>query len=136
VPNFATIALDFVKIAGLDSIVEICEGPAAKTLKRLHTEGTVRHKGVFLIDHWEKIYLSDLQFCEDLGMLKKGSVVIADNTDYPGAPDSVEYVRSGGRAGKVKFESKAHDTTNEKGTPVSNFHSLIVGITNTMTERP
>jgi catechol O-methyltransferase len=94
------IVRDFVKIAGLDSVVEVCEGPAAETLKRLHTEGTVTHTDVLLIDHWEKFYLPDLQVCEDLGILKKGSVVIEDNTDYPSAPDYVEYMRSGGRAGR------------------------------------
>lgn len=116
--DFAKIARDFVHLAGLDALVQICEGPAAETLKSLHAEGTLTHADVLLIDHWEKFYVSDLQVCEELELLRKGSVVIADNTDMPGAPDYVEYVRGGGR-GKVRYESRAFETTEEKGVPVS-----------------
>lgn len=119
--DFAKIARDLIDLAGLASIVQVCEGPAAETLKRLHAEGSVTHTDVLVIDHWEKYYLSDLQVCEDLGLLRKGSMVIADNTDMPGAPDYVEYVRAGGRAGKVKYESDAYETTEEKGVPVSPY---------------
>lgn len=38
------------------------------------------------IDHDKKKYGSDLQLLEDWGLIQKGTVVIADNILYPGAP--------------------------------------------------
>jgi catechol O-methyltransferase len=51
---------------------------------------------VVLLDHWKDVYLSDLLLCEKLQVFHEGSIISADNTDYPGAPDYVKYVKRGG----------------------------------------
>jgi len=59
-------------------------------------------------DHWEDSYLPDLQLCEELSLFHKGSVVIADNVDFPGAPAYAAYVKAGGQEGaKVKYTTES-----------------------------
>src|ERR1700761_5280915 len=105
-PSFAKIASDFVDLAGLSDCVEVVLGQSADSLRTLKQEGKVDKIDVLFLDHWEKFYVSDLQLCEDLGLLHEGTIVIADNTDMPGAPDYLKYLKSGGRPGKIKYESK------------------------------
>lgn len=119
--KFVKIASSLVELAGLSDIVEVVQGPAAESLKRLKEEGRLTKADVLFIDHWEKYYVADLKVCEELGFLQPGSVVIADNTDMPGAPDYVEYVQKGGGGGEesVKYDSKTYQTTTQKKVPVS-----------------
>lgn len=61
---------------------------------------------MLFLDHWEKFYVPDLRLCEELSLLKPGSVIVADNTDMPGAPDYLKYVEGGGEGGwKYRCES-------------------------------
>lgn len=122
--ELAQIARDLVKLSGLEDVVTVMDGPGAESLKKLAAEGKVQPRGVdaVFIDHWEKLYVQDLQVCEEIQVLHKGSVIIADNTDFPGAPDYVEYVKGGGscRPGAVRYESKTLDTEETiPGRPVS-----------------
>lgn len=110
-PKLAAVARDFVRIAGLDGIVSVIEGSGSDSLKKLHAEGKIAagQLDMVFIDHWEKYYVPDLRLCEDLGLFRKGSVAVADNTDYPGAPAYLEYVRGGGSKdgkSKVRYETK------------------------------
>ena len=120
-PTFVKIARDFVHLAGLSDTVEIVEGPAAESLKSLTKNSSLAKIDVLFIDHWEKFYLADLSVCEELGLLQTGSVVIADNTDMPGAPDYVEYVKKGGSGEKERprYESETYETTTQPRVPVS-----------------
>lgn len=113
------LSRDLVQLAGLDEIVHVLEGPASESLRTLYDEGKVTSGGVDMafIDHWEEYYLPDLQLCEKLGVFHKGSLVIADNTDFPGAPKYLEYVRSGG-SGAVRYESEGYTSQTKRG-PVS-----------------
>lgn len=118
-PTMVRLSKDLVQLAGLDDIVHVLEGPASESLRKLYYEGKVTASGVDMafIDHWEKYYLPDLQLCEELGVFHKGSLIIADNTDFPGAPEYLEYVRSGG-LGAVRYESEGHKSETKRG-PVS-----------------
>ena len=122
-PTFVKITRDFVDLAGLSDIVEVLEGEAADSLRKLKQEGRLAKTDMLFIDHWKKFYLPDLQVCEGLGFLQAGSIVIADNTDMPGAPDYLEYVQKGGsgKEGSVKYESKTYETTTQKRVPVSSL---------------
>jgi catechol O-methyltransferase len=46
------------------------------------------------VDHNKDVYLSDLKRLLDVGWLHPGSVVVADNVRFPGAPDYLAYMRS------------------------------------------
>ncbi|GIJ89172.1 hypothetical protein Asppvi_008102 [Aspergillus pseudoviridinutans] len=117
----ARVARDLVRLAGLEDLVRVLEGPAAESLKKLHIEGKVKPRAVDMafFDHWEKFYLPDLQLCEDLNLFHRGSLVIADNTDFPGAPDYLAYVKAGGRGGKgtVRYDSQSLKAVAEEGHP-------------------
>ena len=105
-PRWGAITSSFVELAGLKGIVDVVIGPAESSLRRLVAEGILK-KGtvdVLLLDHWEKEYVSALKVCEELGLLRKGSIIFADNVITPGAPDYLEYVR-GANTG-LKYESK------------------------------
>lgn len=107
-PQVAAVARDLVQAAGVDDIVEVLVGPGADSLRRLHAEGRVPAGGVdaVFIDHFEQYYLPDLKLCEELGLFHPGSLVLADNTDMPGAPDYLAHVRKGGE-GPVKYETRS-----------------------------
>lgn len=116
------VSRNMVHLAGLDDLVHVIEGPAAELLKRLYDEGNITAGGVDLVffDHWEKHYVPDLQLCEQLGIFREGSLAIADNTDMPGAPDYLKYVRAGG-TGSVKYESKGYGSETKTKGPISIF---------------
>ncbi|PWY81622.1 S-adenosyl-L-methionine-dependent methyltransferase [Aspergillus sclerotioniger CBS 115572] len=120
-PGMVRVAREFIQLAGLDDVVHVLEGPAAESVKRLYEEGKIARGGVDMVffDHWEKYYLPDLLLCEDLRVLREGSLVIADNTDMPGAPQYLKHVRSGGGGvlGMVRYESKAFESTTQIGVP-------------------
>lgn len=115
-PEMVRVSRELVHLAGLDEIVHVLEGPGAESLEILYNKGAVTRGGVDMafIDHWEKYYLPDLQWCEELGVFHKGSLVIADNTDMPGAPQYLKYVRAGG-TGSVKYDSKPYDSKAKRG---------------------
>lgn len=129
----AKIARDFVELAGLKDVVTIIQGPGAESLKKLFADGKITEHGVDMVfmDHWKGFYLPDLKLCEELKLFHEGSVILADNTDFPGAPDYLDYVQKGGSgaAGAVKYESKTIDTVGkgqegQQHKPVSVYFTL------------
>ena len=96
-PLFASIAMNLVELAGLSEVVKVVVGPAEASLKRLCKEGRVEGVDMLFLDHLEELYVSDLKVCEELGVLRTGAMVVADNVVRPGAPEYREYVRSSAR---------------------------------------
>ena len=45
-----------------------------------------------LMDHWKPEYAVDLRRLESLGLIRTGTVVLADNVLFPGAPELLEYL--------------------------------------------
>jgi len=58
-----------------------------------------------LIDHVKELYLPDLQLMLSLNLLRKGSVIVADNILMPGAPDYKKWVLA-----QKCFETTVHST--------------------------
>ncbi|RAH49694.1 putative O-methyltransferase [Aspergillus brunneoviolaceus CBS 621.78] len=112
--SIAQVARDFIELVGLQEVVHVLVGPASESLRGLVEQGKIAPGGVDMafFDHWEKFYLSDLQLCEELALFHVGSKVIADNTDIPGAPDYLEYVRAGGKGGEgeVRYTTRSFET--------------------------
>lgn len=125
-PQMASLARDLVQLASLEGVVHVLEGPGSESLRALHANGTVKSVDMAFFDHWEKFYLPDLQLMEELKLWRVGSLAIADNTDFPGAPDYLKYVKNGGSGtpGSVKYESESFDSKSAHG-PVSN---MTVGV--------
>lgn len=117
-PDFVRIIRDFVEIAGLTDIVEVVEGQSGDSLRNLKQQKGIEKIDALFLDHWEKFYLSDLKVCEELGLLRVGSVVVADNTDMPGAPEYLRYVEGGGE-GAWKYRCEKVLVDEPQGSPVS-----------------
>ena len=119
-PNFAEITRQHVELAGLSDLVEVVEGESAASLRRLKAEGKLNTIDMLFLDHWEKYYVSDTQLCEELGLFRKGSLIIADNVDIPGAPAYLEYINAGGsgKPGSVKYKTKTYMAPESEPGPV------------------
>lgn len=92
--EFSSISRQLIEIAGLSDIVTVVTGPAEESIRKLHKEGTLSSIDFLFIDHVESLYAPDFKACEELGLLKKGAVIAADNVIRPGAPEYRAFVRS------------------------------------------
>jgi catechol O-methyltransferase len=72
---------------------------------------------VFL-DHAKEAYLPDLKLILSTGWLRKGSVIVADNVRFPGAPDYKQFVEE--REGKL-FQTTHHETLLEYQTTMADL---------------
>lgn len=96
-PANAAIARRNIEHAGLSDRITVVDGTlgdGGKTLEHLRTAiglGPGQLDAVFL-DHAKDHYLSDLHLLEDSGWLHPGSVAVADNVKFPGAPDYKAYM--------------------------------------------
>lgn len=94
-PEYAAVAAEMVGMTGLSEFVTIVVGPSEGSLGRLHAEGVWKQGiDVLFLDHVESLYVQDLKVCEGLGLLKAGTLILADNVVRPEAPDYDQYVRA------------------------------------------
>lgn len=108
----AEIARRVLAHAGVSDRVTVVTGflgDDGKTLERLSREFGLTPGGldVVFIDHAKEAYLSDLERILAKKWLRAGSVVVADNVGFPGAPEYRAYIES--REGK-HWKTKAHET--------------------------
>ncbi|XP_018412485.1 PREDICTED: catechol O-methyltransferase-like [Nanorana parkeri] len=101
----AAVSREMIEFAGFKDTIEVIEGSTEKIIPRLRTDYGVEHLDFVFIDHYNERYTADTKLLEELGLLKKGSVIVADNVVYPGAPDFLEYVRTSGRYECTNFPS-------------------------------
>lgn len=94
-PENAKVAEAVVAHAGHGDVVQVLGGRLA-TDALMDVRDNVNNQPVDLIfmDHFKDCYLPDLKKMEALGLLHEGTVVVADNVVYPGAPGYLEYVDS------------------------------------------
>lgn len=92
--DFAAIAREMVELSGLTEMVTFIVGPAEVSLRQLKEQGKVSEVDLLFLDHEEELYVPDFKVCEELKLLKKGSVIVADNVVRPGAPEYRTLVRS------------------------------------------
>jgi catechol O-methyltransferase len=78
--------------AALDARVEVIHGTADAVIppRRVPFD-------LVFIAHWKDLYLPDLTRLEAHGLLRSGSVVVADNVGFFDVNEYLEYVRSSGR---------------------------------------
>ncbi|OAA74238.1 catechol O-methyltransferase [Cordyceps fumosorosea ARSEF 2679] len=92
--EFASIVRAFLALAGLSSFVKVTVGPSSDSIRALHDAGQLSQMDFLFLDHYKPAYLPDLQLCEELGLIQKGTVIAADNVIKPGNPPYLAYVRS------------------------------------------
>lgn len=108
-PKFAAIARQMIEFAGLADVCTVFDGKSTETLPHLpklisdHNSAkngakaasltAILQVDLFFIDHVKGLYLGDFKLIEELGYLKKGSTIVADNVIFPGAPDYLKHIR-------------------------------------------
>ena len=91
-PTFASVARELIALAGLDQTVEIIEGPCRDSLRKLQQQGAGQFDLIF-IDHAKVLYFNELKLCEELGFIKPGTTVMADDMVRQGNAKYSAYVR-------------------------------------------
>ena len=92
-PQFVEAACGNIEHAGLGERVTVVEGSSTEMIPTL--EGPF---DLVFLDHWKDLYLGDLQLLEERKLLRRGSVVVADNVGKVfGAERYLDYVRNCGR---------------------------------------
>ena len=96
-----------VKLAGLSGQITFLHGPSTDVISQL--DGTF---DLIFLDHWKDLYKTDLQLIERRGLIRPGSIVVADNVGKIFNPDDyLDYVRTSGqyrsenRAGTIEYTS-------------------------------
>ncbi|KAM3875457.1 transmembrane O-methyltransferase homolog [Diretmus argenteus] len=105
----AAIAEKIIRLAGFDDdTVELIVNPSDEVIPRLRSDYGLERLDFVFMDHWKKCYLPDLQMLEGSGLLGKGSMIVADNVLFPGAPNFLRHVRRCGL-----YEWRIHRATLE-----------------------
>ena len=81
-----------VEMAGLAEQIEFIHGPSTRMIEQMEQSFDV----VFL-DHWKDLYKQDLIILEERGLVRSGTIVVADNVgEIFGATEYLDYVRNSG----------------------------------------
>lgn len=104
-PEFAAVATMLVDLAGLRDFVKILVGSSDVVLHKLCTTGELTKIDIMFLDHFKAAYITDLKLCEELNMIRPGTVLAADNVIRPGNPVYLEYVRSSVETKRKKAKS-------------------------------
>uniref|UniRef100_A0A672YNP7 catechol O-methyltransferase n=1 Tax=Sphaeramia orbicularis TaxID=375764 RepID=A0A672YNP7_9TELE len=99
------IARQIIAWAGLQDKVQLVEEASGDWIPKMRTEFGVETFDLVFLDHWKDRYLPDTKLLEDCGLLRKGSVLLADNVIFPGTPEYLEYVRSSPQYESQYFQS-------------------------------
>ncbi|NXC14445.1 COMT methyltransferase, partial [Corythaeola cristata] len=96
-PEFAAIAKQMIEFAGVQDKVKLLEGPSEEIIPQLKKKHEVDTLDFVFLDHWKDRYTSDAILIQECNLLRKGSVLLADNVIVPGAPEFLNYIRNNPR---------------------------------------
>ncbi|XP_043928945.1 transmembrane O-methyltransferase [Protopterus annectens] len=100
----AAIAEKIVRLAGFDDdVVELIVGVSEEVIPQFKDKYEVDCFDFVFMDHWKRCYLRDLQLLEEERLLREGTIILADNVIFPGAPHFLQYVKTCG-----KYQCKVH----------------------------
>lgn len=120
-PDYAAIARQVIEWAGLENKVQLVQGASGDWIPKIKEHFGVTSFDLVFLDHWKDRYLPDTQLLEECGLLRKGSVLLADNVICPGTPDYLAYVRSSPSYESQYFKSHLEYTQAEDGLEKSVF---------------
>lgn len=120
-PAFAAIARQIIAHAGLQDKVTVVEGPSGELIPKIKEQFGIKSFDFVFLDHWKDRYVADTKLLEDCGLLKKGTVLLADNVICPGAPEYLKYVRNNPRYENRYYPSYLEYTKAEDGLEKSVF---------------
>ncbi|XP_003801756.1 catechol O-methyltransferase [Otolemur garnettii] len=96
-PDYAVITQKMVEFAGLQDRVTVVVGASQDIIPQLKKKYDVDTLDMVFLDHWKDRYLPDTLLLEECGLLRKGTVLLADNVICPGTPDFLAHVRGSDR---------------------------------------
>ena len=112
------VARKMIRLAGLEDRIEILHGSSSELIATL--EGSF---DIVFLDHWKALYEPDLKLIERSGLIRRGSIVIADNVGpIFGVESYLDYVRNGGKYKSSYISGHAeYWETIEDGVEISVF---------------
>ncbi|XP_040261200.1 catechol O-methyltransferase A-like isoform X2 [Bufo bufo] len=120
-PHYAQVAREIFQYAGLDAQVELLVGSSTVLIPQLKKKLDIEKFDLVFIDHWKVSYLPDTKLLEECGLLKAGTILLADNVICPGAPDYLEYIRNCPRYRSQCFPAQLEYLQVEDGVEKSVF---------------
>jgi len=97
----ANVAREMIHLAGLSSVIKVIQNDSASAIAEL-SRSNESFDLVFL-DHHKDLYLRDLKLMEKTRLIRKGTILFADNVIFPGTPEYLKYVRSSPKKYDTKF---------------------------------
>ncbi|XP_068598924.1 catechol O-methyltransferase B [Brachionichthys hirsutus] len=119
--DYAAVARQVIDWAGLGDQVQLVEGASADWIPKMKEQFGVKTFDLVFLDHWKEAYLPDTKLLEESGLLRKGTVLLADNVICPGTPQYLEYIRSSRRYQTQFYKSHLEYTKAEDGMEKSVF---------------
>ncbi|CAF1140417.1 unnamed protein product [Rotaria sp. Silwood1] len=107
-PESAATARRIHEHAGVANRIKIVLDQTDQAIPSLSKQFNVDSFDFIFIDHDKGAYLRDFKQLENVGLIKRGTMIVADNIIYPGAPDYVAYVRN-----NPHYTSTFHESTLE-----------------------
>jgi catechol O-methyltransferase len=107
-PESAATAQRIHEHAGVANRIKIVIDPTYRVIPHLSKRFNVDSFDFIFIDHDKEDYLLDFKLLENAGLIKRGTMIVADNIIYPGVPDYVNYVRN-----NPHYTSTFHESTLE-----------------------
>lgn len=120
-PEYAAIAREVIAWSGLQDKIQLVEGASGDWIPRLKEQFGVETFDLVFLDHWKDRYLPDTKLLEKCGLLREGSVLLADNVICPGTPDYLDYVRNSPQYKSKYYKSHLEYTQVEDGLEKSVF---------------
>ncbi|CAJ1051306.1 catechol O-methyltransferase B isoform X1 [Xyrichtys novacula] len=120
-PDFAAIAHQVIAWAGLEDKVHLIVGASGDWIPKMKEQFGLNSFDLVFLDHWKDRYLPDTKLMEECGLLRQGSILLADNVICPGAPDYLDYVRRSSQYESQYFKSHLEYTKVEDGLEKSIF---------------
>lgn len=104
----AEIARIIHEHAGVGNRIKIINSSTEKVIPRLSEQYHIQSFDFIFIDHYGEIYLHDFKLLEQYGLIQSGTMIVADNVIYPGAPNYLNYVRN-----NPNYTTKTYESTIE-----------------------
>ena len=110
-PEMVALTRELVTLVGVQDFVHVVQGEGSESLRKLHSQGKVTSIDMAFFDHGEQCYLPSLRVIEELNLWRVGSLALAANSHFPGAPDYLDYLRASGRKLGIQYETDSIHTS-------------------------
>ncbi|KAL6459273.1 hypothetical protein MHYP_G00327450 [Metynnis hypsauchen] len=120
-PAIAAIAKQIIAYAGIQDKVTLVEGSSGDLIPKMKERFGITSLDFIFLDHWKERYVPDTKLLEECGLLRKGTVLLADNVICPGAPEYLKYIRNNRRYESRYYPAHLEYTKVEDGLEKSIF---------------